>query len=299
MTSARRCCSSRPTAEPLLGGPEALHGKDRGRPAGHRCSAPGPGSRRSSSTTAPTRLRARRVVHQGRGRERLEIRPAAARDRPASTTIAVDHALVQRGHAGGRGGPADRPHELLGRALDDLAGDQRADRDHRRRRGRRSPRACPGTARIGPIRSRGWRGRRRSASAASIASRTSGVGRRGRDPANLDRLDSGRGAVEDQVLLEPRASRRGSGPGCGPAARTSAAPRAAHPERARDLRLGGGAAAALGEEVVPVEAGGEVAVGEREPVRRAELRRVARRPRRSRPRSPSRAPRRSRRRASR
>ena len=42
-------------------------------------------------------------------------------------------------------------------------------------------------------------------------------------------------------------------------------------ERARDLGLGGGQGAALGDEVSPVEAGGEVAVGEREPARSPEL----------------------------
>ena len=42
------------------------------------------------------------------------------------------------------------------------------------------------------------------------------------------------------------------------------------PEAAGDLRLGVGLAAALLEELAPVEAGGEVAVGEAEPARRAE-----------------------------
>ena len=44
-----------------------------------------------------------------------------------------------------------------------------------------------------------------------------------------------------------RASRRAFGPGCGPARRTSAAPRRLAPSAARDLRLGLGLAAALGE----------------------------------------------------
>ena len=43
--------------------------------------------------------------------------------------------------------------------------------------------------------------------------------------------------------------------------------RARDAERPRDLGLGGGQRAALGEEVGPVEAGGEVAVGEPEPAR--------------------------------
>ena len=112
-----------------------------------------------------------------------------------------------------------------------------------------------------------------AASASSHLRRRVGLG----DALELDRLDLGLAAVDDQVLLQtsrqPAAVGTRVRTGCSDIGSTAAST----PSRARDLRLGVGVAAALGEEVVPVEAGGEVAVGEREPVRRAELRRAARR----------------------
>ena len=107
------------------------------------------------------------------------------------------------------------------------------------------------------------------ASARLSASTTSGVGLRLGDPLELDPEHLGLAAVDDQVLLQAALAGRGPHPG--------ADRRVAHrqhpggdPERAGDLRLGVGRAAAGVEELAAVEAGGEVAVGEAEPVRRAE-----------------------------
>ena len=43
----------------------------------------------------------------------------------------------------------------------------------------------------------------------------------------------------------------------------------AHPERPRDLALSGGERASLGDEVGPVDAGGEIAIGKLKPARGA------------------------------
>ena len=80
----------------------------------------------------------------------------------------------------------------------------------------------------------------------------------------------GLAAVDDQVLLQ----RALAGGGLDPRADRRLAHRQhlrLDAERSRDLRLGVGQPAALLEELAPVEAGGEVAVGEAEPARRAEL----------------------------
>ena len=109
------------------------------------------------------------------------------------------------------------------------------------------------------------------ASAMRSASSTSGGRLRLLDPLQLD-----------AVHLRLRRRRRSGTPAgrAGPAAvstlvRTGAShigsTRASTPSAAGDLRLGVGRPPALVEELAPVEAGGEVAVGEAEPVRRAEL----------------------------
>ena len=111
-----------------------------------------------------------------------------------------------------------------------------------------------------------------SASAASTSGARLGLG----DPLELDPVHVGLAAVDDQVLLQVAPAGRGRHPG--------PHRRVAHrqhpgldPEPAGDLRLRVGRAAALVEELAPVEAGGEVAVGEAEPVRARRAARAARR----------------------
>ena len=67
--------------------------------------------------------------------------------------------------------------------------DQRADRDHRRRRSRAIASRIPAVARIGPIEITGFEGPTITASAAAIASSTSGVGVAASMPDELDPLD--------------------------------------------------------------------------------------------------------------
>ncbi len=89
------------------------------------------------------------------------------------------------------------------------------------------------------------------------------------DPLQLDAEDVRLAAVDDQVLLQVAPPRRGQDLGTDRRVRHRQDP-CLDPERARDLRLGVGRAPALLDELAPVEAGGEVAVGEAEPARGAE-----------------------------
>ena len=114
------------------------------------------------------------------------------------------------------------------------------------------------------------------ASAPRSASSTSAVGSASSIPSSSTPCDLGLAAVDDQVLLQVAPPGRGQHLGPHRLVAHRQHPRL-DPEAAGDLRLGVGQAAALVEELAPVEAGGEVAVGEAEPVGRAELRRAARR----------------------
>ena len=101
----------------------------------------------------------------------------------------------------------------------------------------------------------------------STSARRLGLG----DSLELDPGHLGLAAVDDQVLLQVPAPGRGQhlGPHRRLAHRQD--PRL-DSERGGDLGLGGGLGPALVQELTPVEAGGEVAVGEPEPVGRAEPR---------------------------
>ena len=110
--------------------------------------------------------------------------------------------------------------------------------------------------------------------ASASAQRRQHLGRSARrlgDALQLDPGTSGRAAVDDQVLLQ--LAPPGRGHDLGPHRRVAHRQHAwRDPEPAGDLRLRVGRPPALVEELAPVEAGGEVAVGEAEPVRRAEPR---------------------------
>ena len=119
----------------------------------------------------------------------------------------------------------------------------------------------PGTEMIGPIEITGLEGPTTTVSAPASASRTSALGAARFSPSNLDPLDWRLGSLHDQELLQPAPAVRR------PDARLDRllAHRqhgGAHPERPRDLLLGGGYGPSLGHEVGSVEAGREVAVGE-------------------------------------
>ena len=158
----------------------------------------------------------------------------------------------------------------------------------------RSPRASRVRRGSGRSRSPGSTGRSMislGASRAPRAPRGSGARPRSRRARPLDRRLA---VIEDQELLQPAPARRAvQHPRAHAAARTSAAPRRARPSARAIWRLGRGQRAALGDEVGPVEAGGEVAVGEREPARARRAARGARGRRTCRRGCPSRAPRRS------
>ena len=89
------------------------------------------------------------------------------------------------------------------------------------------------------------------------------------DAADLDPLDRRLPVVEDQELLELPPARLGEDPGRYPLLghRQHGGSGA---KRSPDLALRSGERAALRDEVGAVEAGGEVAIGEREPPRRPE-----------------------------
>ena len=108
-------------------------------------------------------------------------------------------------------------------------------------------------------------------SAVRKASATSVVGARRLDPLQLDPEDVGLAAVEDQVLLQLAPAVLGDHLGADLLVGHRQHPRL-DPEAARDLRLRVGLAPARAHELGAVEAGGEVAVREAEPVRRAEVR---------------------------
>ena len=125
--------------------------------------------------------------------------------------------------------------------------------------------------RIGPIEITGFEGPITIASAAAIASRTSGVGAALGDPLDLDRLDLGLGVLGDQELLQAApalggldlgahrllAHRQHRAPSTPSARAICACAAVRRPPSAMNSRA--------------VEAGGEVAVGEPEPVGRPEL----------------------------
>ena len=128
----------------------------------------------------------------------------------------------------------------------------------------------PGTARIGPIEITGFEGPTITTSA--LGERREDLGGRARlgDPVELDPLDRRLRVVEDQELLQPPPARRGPHPRADRLL-GHRQHRGVRAQRAGDLALGRGQRAALGDEVGAVEAGREVAVGEREPARGAEL----------------------------
>ena len=128
----------------------------------------------------------------------------------------------------------------------------------------------PGTARIGPIEITGFEGPTITTSA--LGDRRQHLGGRARVGDPLE-LDASIGASPWSRIRNSCSPRQPAGVRTRVRTRLLAhrQDRARDAERARDLRLGGGQGAALGDEVGPVEAGGEVAVGEPEPAGRAEL----------------------------
>ena len=109
------------------------------------------------------------------------------------------------------------------------------------------------------------------ASAARSALSTSAVGLASSIPSSSTPCTSGLPAVEDQVLLQPAPAGGGQNLGTDRAVAHRQHP-GRDPEPRCDLGLGIGGAAARREELAAVEAGGEVAIGEAEPVRRTDLR---------------------------
>ena len=268
--STRRC-------QPLLGGGEALDREDGDVASSRPCEATGGESRRSRARPRPRRG-GRRRRPSGSASPGRRISAGGGSGSPASTTIAVDQPGVEGGDAGGGGRAADAAHEAVGRALDDLAGDVGADRDDRARRAAAIASRTPGTARIGPMLITGLEGPMTIAS----ASRRAASDLRGRaaasDPLELDPSHLGLAAVDDQVLLQAAPGRRRCGPASGPAASLIGRTLRRDPEAAGDLAPGRRSCVPpSARNWRPVEAGGEVAVGEAEPVRGAERGRGARR----------------------
>ena len=175
------------------------------------------------------------------------------------------------GDSGGGRLPADRAHELVGRALDDLAGDEGADGDDRCRCVRRSASLSPGTARIGPIEMTGFEGPMTIASAAGDRVADLGGRAASRDSGELDLLDlrarRGRWIRNSWKSRQPAGVRTRVRTGSSHIGRTVAST----PSAARDVGRDGGQPLAALEPAAALEAGREVAVGEPEPVRRAEL----------------------------
>ena len=121
---------------------------------------------------------------------------------------------------------AERDEHPVGRSLERPAADDPGDRDDRdapARARRRWPRACPGTARIGPIETIGFDGAitidaRPSPSAAA----TSASAVRRLDPVEADLVDRRAPGGDGRSTPGTRASRRRSGPRSGPGRRSSA-----------------------------------------------------------------------------
>ncbi len=111
-------------AEPLLGGSEALHRQYRGR--SHRAQLR---SERAKSTTSRATSARRALPSISVGRRVVGTPGGSGAGSSASTTRASITPLVGGRDAGDRRLQADGGDELLGRALDHLAGDERADRD--------------------------------------------------------------------------------------------------------------------------------------------------------------------------
>ena len=181
----------------------------------------------------------------------------------------VDQPLVERGDARGRRRTADGPHEEIGRALDDLAGHVGADGDDRAREQPPSPRARPASRGSARSRSRDWRARSRSPRPTRSPRAPRAWERHRRCPRSRTSSTSAWACSATRYRCRPRQPsavltwvRTGSSH-IGRTARVG-------PERPRDLGLCVGAAAALGDELAPVQAGREVAVGEAEPVGRPE-----------------------------
>ena len=220
---------------------EALHRDDR------RSRVHGGGSPAASALPARTRARARRAPGarrrppSGSGTRGPRCPSGGGSGSPSSTTHRVDQPGVQRGDPGRGDRPADRGDEGVGRALDGPPGDERADRDDRRPRRLRSPRACPGRRGSGRSRSPGSRGRRRSARPPPAPPSDLRGRPRRRRSLELDLLDRRLAVVEDQELLQPAPAGRGAHPRADRLLAHRQHP-GAHAERPRDLRLGGGQA---------------------------------------------------------
>jgi hypothetical protein len=195
-----------------------------------------------------------RVDPRGRepGRHRVAVRIGSIDDQ------AVDQFAVDRSDAGDRRLVPGRRHELVGRPLDDLAGDERADRDHRSvGAGDRFPDPGHGEDRA----DRDHRVRRADHDRLGRRDRREslGCGLGVGDSLELDPLDRGLPVLGDQVLLDPAPALRGPDAG---ADRLLGHRQHRRPdtEGPGDLCLSRGAGPTLADEDAPVQAGGEIAV---------------------------------------